>query len=102
MTILITLLLILASLIFQNRYISAGIAIGALTGLIGFNMIVKMAYRIEGPKGGRNASFNYLLRYIMYGCIFALGLTQGINIFAMLVGFLTTKLAILIYTKFYA
>lgn len=101
-TILLALILILISLVFQDKFISAGIAIGALGGLIGFNMIVKMAYKIEGPRSGRAASANYLLRYLMYGCIFGLSYSQGVNIFAILIGFISSKVAILIYTRFFA
>lgn len=87
------------SLLFHDKYITAGIVVGTMAGLIGFNMIVGMAYRIQGASGQRQAVMNYLLRYIFYGCIFGLSMWVGINIFACLVGFVCHKIAILIYTK---
>ncbi len=96
---LIMAIALLISLFFWDKSISIGIVIGTLTGLIGFNMIVSMAYRIEGEGGGKSAAFNYLLRYIMYGCVFALGYMAGANILAMLVGFLCHKAALLVYSK---
>lgn len=91
---------IISFLIFKDKYIAAGIVIGTLTGLIGFNMIVSMAYRVEGTSGAKTAVFNYLLRYLMYGCIFALCMMQGIHALALLAGFICHKIAIFIYSKF--
>lgn len=95
----IMLVAVLISLFLKDKSITIGIVIGTLTGLIGFNMIVSMAYRIEKEGGAKQAVFNYLLRYILYGCIFALGYMAGANLIALLVGFLCHKLALLIYSK---
>lgn len=89
----------LISLLFKDKSITIGIIIGTLTGLIGFNMIVSMAYRIEGEGGAKQAVFNYLLRYLLYGCIFALGYMAGANLLAMLIGFVCHKIALLVYSR---
>lgn len=102
LTLLLAGVLIVLSLIFKDTSITGGIAIGALASIIGFNMIVKMAYRIQGASAGRSARANYLLRYFTYAFIFGISYWQGFNIFALLAGFLCNKIAILIYTRYFA
>lgn len=48
LTLLLAGVLIVLSLIFKEASITGGIAIGALVSIIGFNMVVKMAYKING------------------------------------------------------
>lgn len=55
LTLLLAGVLIVLSLIFKEASITGGIAIGALVSIIGFNMVVKMAYKINGPSAGRSA-----------------------------------------------
>lgn len=102
LTLLIAGVLIVLSLIFKEPSITGGIAIGAMVSIIGFNMVVKMAYKINGPTAGRSARANYLLRYMIYAVVFGISYWRGFNIFALLAGFLCNKAAILIYTRFFA
>ena len=102
LTLLFCAIMVLISLIFRDKFITGGIAIGALASLIGFNMVVKMAYKVQGLSAGRSARMNYFLRYLMYALIFGISIYCGVNVFALLAGFLCNKVAILFYTRFLA
>lgn len=87
-------------MVFQGAFqsITIGIFIGALSGIIGYNMIVHMSNSIEyyeNPKAKGYSS--YVKRYAVYTLIFALSVYKGVNIFALLAGMLCHKAAILIY-----
>ena len=89
-----------AVMLFQDQFveIGVGILVGALTGLIGFSMIIRMSSTIElygNPKAKGYSS--YVKRYGIYTLIFALAAWRGVNIVALLVGMLLHKGAILIY-----
>lgn len=90
----------LSLLIFQGKFstIGVGVFIGALTGMIGFNMIVHMSHRIEmygDPKAKGYSS--YVKRYAVYAIIFILSAYKGVNVFALFAGMICHKGAILIY-----
>lgn len=93
---------ILSILVFakQGKEVGVGILIGALCGLIGFQMIVHSANSLqadtENPKG--KAYRAYLLRYLLYAVVFALAMKEGANAIAILIGMLAHKACILIYT----
>lgn len=104
---LITALLMLilagaALVIFPDGFktISIGIVIGAFTGMMGFNMIVNMASKINGESVDVKARAfrSYTRRYLIYAVIFALSASVGVNIVALLAGMLAHKASILIYT----
>lgn len=82
------------------RSISMGIVIGAFTGMMGFNMIVHMADRIDGDSLDVKARAfrSYTRRYLLYAVIFAMSAMVGVNIIALLAGMLAHKASILIYT----
>ena len=87
-------------IVFQDQFqgIGVGILIGALSGLIGFSMIIRMSNTIElydNPKAKGYSS--YVKRFGIYTIIFALAAWRGVNIIALLVGMLLHKGAILIY-----
>lgn len=87
-------------LVFQGAFqsITIGIFIGALCGIIGYNMIVHLSKTIEyygNPKAKGYSS--YVKRYAIYTVIFALSIYRGVNIFALFVGMLCHKVAILMY-----
>ncbi|MEG0468545.1 MAG: hypothetical protein RR531_11625 [Longicatena sp.] len=84
----------------HNIYkVVGGVAIGALVGLIGFQMISRMTKSIEYA-GNAQASgyFGYMMRYLMYGLVFAASIFCGINAFALLAGFTCHKIAIIFYS----
>ena len=90
----------LSVVFFHGRFqeIGMGIILGALTGIIGFSMIINMSNRIElygNPK--RKGTASYVTRYLIYASIFAIAAYKGVHIAALLVGFLLHKGAILIY-----
>lgn len=87
-------------IIFQGQFatIGIGICIGALAGLIGFNMIVHMADTIEYYDNAKaKGSSNYTLRYLIYALILGLSVYKGIHILALLVGMLCHKASIMLY-----
>lgn len=72
-----------------------GILIGFCLAMIALFSIMKMSTRIvdkENPK--RIAYQSYIVRYIGNGVVMYVAMSRGINIFAMLFGFLTLKVAI--------
>ena len=83
-----------------GKEIAVGIMIGALTGLIRFQMIIKSGSSLEAdtqnPKG--KAYRAYLLRYLVYAAVFAFSIKEGAHIVALLIGMLAHKACILIYT----
>ena len=79
-----------------GKEIAVGIMIGALTGLIGFQMIIQSASSTQNPKG--KAYRAYLLRYLVYAAVFAFSIKEGVHIVALLIGMLAHKACILIYT----
>lgn len=82
----------------QFSTIGIGICIGALSGLIGFNMIVQMADTIEYYGNAKaKGSSNYALRYIIYALLFGISVYKGVHILALLVGMLCHKASILLY-----
>lgn len=90
----------LSLIIFQGEFstIGLGVMIGALTGMIGFNMIVHMCNHIElygNPKAKGYSS--YVKRYAVYAIIFMISVYKGINVFALFAGMICHKVAILIY-----
>jgi len=102
-TVILTLLLTLLSAVAfpgMGKSIPVGIIIGALTGLIGFNMILRMASHIQPDMVDVKARAyrSYLHRYLVYAGIFALSISQGVNAIALLAGMLAHKASFLIYT----
>lgn len=90
------------SLLFADASISVGVILGAVTALLGFQMIVKASWRYQGERVMVQAGFDYVKRYLIYTVIFALAVYRGINVFAILGGFLCNKVALIIYSYFYA
>lgn len=88
----------LLSLIFKDKAITAGVGLGCLIGLIGFNMIVQWGYSMEKNQGKRSAYFNYMLRLAFYACMFVLSYVFGANLVAVLVGFICHKIAVFVYS----
>lgn len=102
-TLVLTGVLMLVSVIgfpHMVKTVALGIAIGALTGLLGFHMIRNMANRVvdSALEDGSSAYRSYLNRSLLYVAIFAISISQGVNVFALLAGMLAHKVSILIYT----
>lgn len=93
---------ILAALLFPAIWKQAvgGVAIGAFTGLMGFNMISNMVSRIDGEMADIKARAfrSYTRRYLLYAIIFGLSAIAGMPIAALLAGMLLHKLSILMYS----
>lgn len=90
----------ISTLIFQGYFqtIGVGILIGALMGIIGFNMINTMASRLELYGNVKAKGYqSYVRRYALYTVVFALAAYKGVHIIALLIGMLCHKAAILIY-----
>lgn len=100
--IIMVILALVAWLLFPGevKSISMGIIIGAITGMMGFTMIVNMAERIDGDTMDVKARAfrSYTRRYLAYALIFALSAIAGVNVIALLAGMLAHKASILIYT----
>lgn len=92
--------MILMSLITQDfKYVPAGVAIGSLAGVMGFQKIIAMSERIDGSMTDLKlpAFSEYAKRYAMYMLIFGISAYLGVDILAMLVGFTCHKAAIVLY-----
>ena len=91
---------LVSSVIFKDSFssIGVGILIGTLSGLIGFNMIVRMSESIELYEDASKAGYaGYLRRYFIYALIFGLSAWRGVNVIALLAGMLCHKASILLY-----
>lgn len=97
-SICITAVAMLISLVFKDKAITIGLALGCLIGLIGFNMILQWGLRVQQKNSSRSAFFNYMLRYIFYGCMIALSYFMGANLIGVLLGFVCHKVAIYVYS----
>ena len=79
--------------------VSGGVIIGALVGLIGFQMITHMTKDIEHAGNAQLAGlFGYLMRFVIYAVIFVLSILAGINMLGILAGFTCHKVAIVAYS----
>lgn len=85
--------------ILRDKFWFAGVVIGCMAALIGFNMILKLTYTVQESNSVKATFSNYLLRYVFYGCIFALAIVKGISALSLLVGFVAHKVVIFVYTK---
>ncbi len=103
---LITLILcgvgmLVAGLIFRQDALDYvfGILIGSLMGIISLNLIIGMTNKINEYNAIKVAMANYVLRYFAIGLVFFVAVVRGVNVFALLLGFLNSKLAIQIYAQ---
>lgn len=79
--------------------IAGGVLVGGCAGLIGFAMIVSMSANIEHVENARRKGYmGYITRYALYALIFAVCIYRGINVFAILAGFMCHKASIIVYT----
>lgn len=94
---------ILAAIIWHDKIdeVAGGVVIGLMCALIGFQMIQSMSLGIEESNAKSKAYVGYLLRFIFYACVFTLSMYSGINVFALLVGFMCHKAAIIVYSVRY-
>lgn len=85
--------------VFQSfQSVTLGIVIGAMCGLLGYGMIERMCSHIELYTNAKGKGYSaYVKRYALYTLIFAFSVYKGINIFALLVGMLCHKAAIVVY-----
>ena len=83
----------------EYKYVPAGVAIGALSGVLGFQKIIAMSERIDGSVTDLKlpAFSEYAKRYVLYLLVFGISAYAGVDILAMLVGFSCHKAAILLY-----
>lgn len=91
---------IIAGIIFHDNFksVTGGILVGGVTSLLGFNMIINMTNKINSDMNAHRFAYsNYLVRLLLYGCIFTLAVLSDMNIFAILFGYLSNKLAIYFY-----
>lgn len=84
----------------EGKQIAVGVLVGALCGLIGFQMIIQSAGSLEADtKNPKAKAYRaYLLRYLVYAAIFVLAVKSGVNVIALLIGMLAHKACILLYT----
>lgn len=83
----------------QAVSVSGGVVIGALAGLIGFEMIRNMTKNIEHAGNAQlHGILSYFTRFLAYGVIFGLSIFGGINVIGILVGFTCHKVAIIVYS----
>ena len=87
----------LVTVAFDNFEIyGIGIILGVLCGIISLNMVVKMADSFQLDKTGGKARLNYFLRISMIGLVFGIAVYLGVSVFALLGGYLITRIAVYI------
>ncbi|MGL5979108.1 MAG: ATP synthase subunit I [Erysipelotrichaceae bacterium] len=92
---------LLMVIVFHNDPIPyvLGIILGGLMGIISFNMIIKMTSQINEYNAVKLAVGNYFMRFLGVGLVFFVAVSEGINVFTLLVGFLCSKIAIQVYAQ---
>ncbi len=89
----------LSLLIKQDWTYPLSVFIGGLMAIVGFLWIIYSTGRIlQSKKATTLAMTNYLIRYLVYGGILLVGILSGLNILAMLIGFLCINFAIKVNT----
>ena len=92
---------IACAMIFHSQMIQVFIAvwIGCLTGLVGYHKIVQMALNIptDEAAGKKMGTQEYMKRYLLYGLALVVSHLMDMPIFAVLVGLMCNKGAILLY-----
>lgn len=88
------------SLLFFDWKVAAGILIGLIMSLIGYQMIERMVITMpHNEKDGESkAKAGYVMRWGFYAFVLALFAWLGFPILAMLVGILCHKASLLMYT----
>ncbi|EOS62112.1 hypothetical protein C815_00124 [Firmicutes bacterium M10-2] len=77
-----------------------GICVGVVTGQLGLVMIIRFARTIGSQaKANRSGLKQYVLRYFMYGIIMVIFAYIGVPVLSVLIGFMCTKGAILMYSQ---
>lgn len=75
------------------------VVFGGILNIIGFrNIVVSSKNLLNSPHASRNATIQYMIRFILYGILIYLGMQVGLSIVFMLLGFLSVNLAIKIHT----
>lgn len=75
------------------------VVFGGVLNIIGFRTIVVSSNNLlHSPHASRNATMQYMIRFILYGILMYLGMQVGLRIVCMLLGFLSVNLAIKIHT----
>lgn len=101
-TLWLALIVSLLSVVFfyhQWKMIFCGIWIGAITGLAGFEQIVRMTLKLgEGGNDRAIGVSGYMRRYVFYALVFLCAISVKINPLALLAGMLCHKGSILLYT----
>lgn len=93
--ILMALVSVLSFIIFGHfTTYGIGVILGALVGIVSLNMIIKMTDALSVGNASTKARLNYFLRILVVAGVFGIAMYQGVSIFALLVGYLLSKLAI--------
>ena len=72
---------------------------GGILNIIGFrNIVVSSKKLLYNPHASKNATIQYMLRFILYGVLIYLGMQVDLHIVFMLLGFLSINLAIKVHT----
>lgn len=84
----------------QFSVYGVGVLIGAFTGLMGFQMIIRYVHSLDNDttRVKLYSYRSYIRRYVLYFVILGISVWKGVNIFALLVGMLCSKGAVLWYT----
>lgn len=91
---------VISLLLFPGQFqtIGIGIILGALSGVLSFQMIIRSCDKIDGdmPYVKQFAYNSYLKRYLLYFVIFGASAYKGVEVLSLLVGILLHKVAIVL------
>ncbi|MBQ0066002.1 MAG: hypothetical protein KBT48_09580 [Firmicutes bacterium] len=93
--------MVIGTIVFHDIKVPIGLLVGAVTGLIGYYMIVDLAVHIPEDEevGKKKGISNYYLRYLLYAFVFAAGVfLLKLPILSLLVGILIHKASIYAYS----
>lgn len=97
--VIVSIVCIIAILLFHDWKIVVGILAGIAIALTGYHMIISMtlSLRPDEKSGQKQGSLGYVVRYLFYICAFVVMVVLGIPVLALLAGFLCHKAAILLF-----
>lgn len=90
---------ILGFILFENFKVFLGVWLGCFIGIMGFLMIRKFAQNLTDNEEAakKQGMSNYMIRYGFYSVAFLAFTLLGIPVLAILAGFLSSKVAIVVY-----
>ena len=98
-TCILSMIVSLATLVFTGVLGLIGVWMGTLMALVGYYLIVKLSASIQPDcDASIKTVVSYLIRYLFYALVMMIGVYLHISVMAILFGYLSHKVSLLMYT----